>query len=90
MKKTLILAAALIATSATANAQSTPTITVDTADLDLTTVDDQQRFDERVQDAAVRACRTPDRDLGARHLELACRDNLRTPAWAAIGHKPAK
>ena len=88
MKKSLILAAALLAIPASAFAQAAPTITVDATDLDLSTTADQLRFENRVQQAARRVCHSGDRGLRASSIEQACRDSLRDAAWNAVNLKP--
>ncbi len=80
MRKTLIAfatAATLIAAPAAAETGSeTVTITVQTSDLDLSDVADQDRLNNRIDTAISRACRSGGRDLASRRAEAACVDSL--------------
>ena len=80
MRKTLIAlatAATLIAVPAAAQDPSeTVTITVQTSDLDLSDVADQERLESRIDTAISRACRSGGRDLASRRIEAQCRDAL--------------
>lgn len=85
MKKTFaIAAAALIALPAVAQADSLPTITVATADLDLTSSSGLEVLEARIEQAAYSACRTDARELSARNLEQKCRASLREAAMESI------
>ncbi|MBH5322660.1 UrcA family protein [Aurantiacibacter sediminis] len=80
MRKTLIAfatAATLIAVPAAAQtSDDTVTITVETSDLDLTTVAGQDRLESRIDTSIERACRSGGRDLASRRAEAACRNTF--------------
>ncbi|MBX7457309.1 UrcA family protein [Qipengyuania sp. 1NDH17] len=74
MKKTFAFAAAALAVIATpAAAKDAPSVSVATADLDLTQSVDQEKLERRIENAARRACRLGGFDAETRRAERECR-----------------
>ncbi|MBY6128663.1 UrcA family protein [Qipengyuania aquimaris] len=74
MKKTFVLATAAFAAIATpAMAKDAPDTSVAIGDLDLTKQADQDKLDNRIDNAVRRMCRVEGFDLQARKLERSCR-----------------
>ncbi|MGB3167375.1 MAG: UrcA family protein [Alteraurantiacibacter sp.] len=80
MRKTFIALAAaatvFAAPAMAADPADSVTISIQTNDLDLGTVEGQDRLENRIDTAIRRACQSGGRDLASRRAEAACRDAL--------------